>query len=166
MKSIYLPYQYNSSEITKLQGFDSGSYKYDVGIVDCRSKHRKDVFGSLQKHGIQVLNIKGWKDQRDKLIGQCRILLNFHYNNKFQIYEHIRCDRWIMAGKTIISETSSHIKELDITEHVIWSENLVQSVKNVLSGGCEDSKLDIEHIARTRKKHLDNFIIMCEKLIE
>lgn len=159
--SIYLPYQYNEKEITQLSSFNR-DYKWDVGIVDCRSKHRKNVLAKLTKNGINAVNIKGWKDERDKKIGQCRVLLNVHYDNKFKVYEHIRCDRWILAGKLVVSEESNGINDLDIENHVLWCNdaNMISVIKNALKN--KDENKDVQSIIDNRKKYLTQFLEFCK----
>ena len=62
----------------------------------------------------------GWGEARDKEIASCKLLLNIHHNNDYNIFDSIRCDRWIFAGMPVISETSEHCEYLDI-----YKNNLV-----------------------------------------
>ena len=51
-----------------------------------------------------------------------------------KIFEHIRCDRLIFAGKLVISEKSDYQELLDISSHVIWEDydKIIIKIKEVL----------------------------------
>lgn len=124
---FYLPYQYSQNEIRRLQEF-SKEYKYDIGIINCSSRRRKELLCKLKGIGLRVIDIRGWKDERDSMVGSCKILLNIHLIDDFSVYEHIRCDRWLFAGKLIISEPCSFSKDLDVVGNVVFSNDIENSV--------------------------------------
>lgn len=139
-KGTYLPYRKNTKETEKLKSFMSVPKEYDVAIVLCKfqehpcpdaSKRRIDVTNTLIANGVSVNMIEGWDDARDREIGKCRILMNVHFSDTYNIYEAIRCERWRFAGMPIISETSARPMPSGIIESSY--EDLVSTVKRELS---------------------------------
>ena len=131
--AIHLPYQITSKETEILKGF-SKDIIYDVCIVNCAINRRRMILNKLLDKGIKAIDVRGWKDERDKTIGKSKILLNVHFDDKFKIYESIRCDRWLYAGKTIISETSEEIGDPFVAKNTIWCpyNEIVDVVINTL----------------------------------
>ena len=67
---------------------------------------RSILFEKLQEMKVNCINILGWGQERDDIIRRCKIILNVHHFECFNIFEHIRCDRLIFANKIVISENS------------------------------------------------------------
>jgi hypothetical protein len=88
----------------------------------------------LHQHGIDIINIHRWGDERDFLLGQCQIIINIHYDDDYQIFEHLRCDRWLMSGAIVLSETSLNDDSLDVKPllHLSSYENMLQTVVYML----------------------------------
>jgi hypothetical protein len=130
----YIPYQYCDNEIDKLKEFCKVEPKYDIGIVGTKSAYRNCIVEHLDKMGIKYHYVVGWKDDRDKQIAECRILLNLHYEKDYQVFEHLRCDRWLFAGKMIISDEPVFMNSLDIKDLVIFEkyDKLVDKVVDVI----------------------------------
>ncbi len=152
---FYIPYQYHEEEVKRLQQF-SLDPQDDVGIVSCNTPHRKAVLQQLISAGIKAVDICGWKDARDRQIGSCRILLNVHFESNFKIFEHIRCDRWLFAGKIVISEPVNDSTMLDIKDMVIFTASIVDTVKEQLVTNQQRSPC--APIIEERRKHLNDFI--------
>jgi hypothetical protein len=139
-KGVYLPYKENTKETEKLKSFMTVPKEYDVAIVLCNfkkhpcphaSKRRIDATNTLISSGVSVNIIEGWDDPRDREIGKCRILMNIHFSETYNIYEAIRCERWRFAGMPIISETSSSPMPSGIIESSY--EGLAATLKRELS---------------------------------
>lgn len=128
---FYLPYQYNETEVSKLKRFSKNKV-FDIGIVNCCTKRRRKLLHYFQNLGYKVLDIRGWNDERDYMIGGCKILLNIHFADNFSIYEHIRCDRWLFAGKLVISEPCEISDKLDIGKNLIFTPKLEEMVKKYI----------------------------------
>ena len=152
---FHVPYQYREEEIKRLQQF-SLDPQNDVGLVSCNTPHRKAVLQQLISAGIKAVDIRGWKDARDSQIGNCRILLNVHFESNFKIFEHIRCDRWVFAGKTVISEPVNDSTMLDIKDMVIFTAFIVDTVKEQLA--TNQHRSSYVPIIEERKKYLNDFI--------
>ena len=134
---IYLPYQYNPTEISKLKKFLSVTEKkYDVIFVGGLSPKRKKIFDELSKR-VSIFQVNDmWLDPRDKKIASGKILLNVHYDTDYNVHEILRCDRWIFAGMMVVSEKSIWDKMLDISNLVIFEDydglvdRVVSTIKN------------------------------------
>lgn len=158
LKAEWLPYQYNEYEISRLKKMMAVPKKYDVAMISNVFPRRKQMYDLLRSQGITVLNIRAWKDKRDKLVGQCKILLNIHTHEDALVWEHIRCDRWLFAGMPIVSELCINSTDLDIKDYVHWSpyEKIPSKVKQILDkidAGVDLPKVP-SSVIENRKQHL------------
>jgi hypothetical protein len=129
---IYLPYQPIDTETRALKRF-SARPVHDVGVVNCQTPRRKRVLKMLQQSGIKAVDIRGWKEHRDAKIGACKILLNLHFSDGFRVFEHMRCDRWLFAGKPVVSERCDSENKIDLGDCVTFTDdNLVRAVRTAL----------------------------------
>jgi beta-1,4-mannosyl-glycoprotein beta-1,4-N-acetylglucosaminyltransferase len=123
--TYHLEYNINDKETTFLKNINKNTKKiYDFGIISVENpvtlKRRADVVDYLIKNNYSVKVIQGWKEDRDRQIASCSILLNIHgslNNDKSDIFEHIRCDRLLAAEFNILSETSLYLDESFITRY-------------------------------------------------
>lgn len=129
---IYLPYQYNLRDQVQLQNIDD-KYDYDIGIINALPKQddsvnkvntyrRIKMWNDLQNTKWKCINILGWGKERDELIKRCKVIINVHHFEAFNIFEHIRCDRMIWAKKIIVSDNSLGMDKLDITKYIFCEE--------------------------------------------
>lgn len=116
-----LSYCYNEREINQLKSYFTGEYKYDICMIGCNSVARWNIFNELVKQGVKMVNAEGWNADRDRKVAESKILLNLHFQDNYQIYEHLRCDRWMFAGKLVISEKSQNSDKL-LLENVYFYE--------------------------------------------
>ena len=141
---IYLPYQYNLRDQVQLQNIDD-KYDYDIGIINALPKQddsvnkvntyrRTKMWDDLQKTQWKCINIMGWGKERDELIKRCKVIINIHHFEAFNIFEHIRCDRMIWAKKIIVSDNSLGMDKLDITKYIFCEEfdNIIPMAEKVL----------------------------------
>ena len=141
---IYLPYQYNLRDQIQLQNIDD-KYDYDIGIINALPKQsdtvdnsntyrRTKMWNDLQKTEWKCINILGWGNERDELIKRCKVIINIHHFEVFNIFEHIRCDRMIWAKKIIVSDNSLYMDKLDITKYIFCEEfdDIIPMVEKVL----------------------------------
>ena len=141
---IYFPYQYNIRDQIQLQNIDD-KYDYDIGIINAlptqsdtvdssNTYRRTKMWNDLQKTEWKCINILGWGKERDELIKRCKVIINIHHFEVFNIFEHIRCDRMIWAKKIIISDNSLYMDKLDITKYVFCEEfdNIIPMAEKVL----------------------------------
>lgn len=141
---IYLPYQYNLRDQVQLQNMDD-IYEYDIGIINAipsqsdtvdksNTYRRTKMWDDIQKTKWKSINILGWGKARDELIKRCKVIINIHHFECFNIFEHIRCDRMIWAKKIIVSDKSKYMDKLDVTPYVYCEEfdNILPKAENIL----------------------------------
>ena len=141
---IYFPYQYNLHDQVQLQNIND-KYDYDIGIINAlptqsdtvdssNTYRRTKMWNDLQKTQWKCINILGWGKERDELIKRCKLIINIHHFEVFNIFEHIRCDRMIWAKKIIVSDNSLGMDKLDITKYIFCEEfdNIIPMAEKVL----------------------------------
>jgi hypothetical protein len=142
-----------------MEHFISPVKQFDVGICAIRaSKRRFNMFQALRQRNIRVIDINQWGDERDRTIGQCRILLNIHYDEDYQVFEHLRCDRWLFSGHCIVSETSQSDDTMDLSPLVYFTsyEKMVDTVLDILHGKEKQNEtFDILALSKERKHHAE-----------
>ena len=82
---LYLPYQYTDQEglIDLVQNIPK---IYDVAICSINgSPRRQKIYDELKKRNINVVNVTGWKMDRDQQIAKAKILLNIHYQSNYRV---------------------------------------------------------------------------------
>uniref|UniRef100_A0A6C0EZF5 Glycosyltransferase 2-like domain-containing protein n=1 Tax=viral metagenome TaxID=1070528 RepID=A0A6C0EZF5_9ZZZZ len=128
-KCKHLPYKCTPSELNLLRKCNSSVKEYDFGFIydwkmhnnglkslPIRPPRRNKIMEFLINNGFTVNLIAGYGEDRDTELGKCKIILNPHGqinenptpspSECSNIFEHIRCDRLLEAGFTIMSETS------------------------------------------------------------
>uniref|UniRef100_A0A6C0BLW7 Glycosyltransferase n=1 Tax=viral metagenome TaxID=1070528 RepID=A0A6C0BLW7_9ZZZZ len=121
--------------LTALMLPQSTEKPYQVAFCSVnRSKRRQRISQQLQQRGIRVLDVSGWNEARDQQIAQAQVLVNVHYDPQYQIFEHLRCDRWILSGMLVISESSASDDLLDCKNLLITApyETLVTTIIDVI----------------------------------
>lgn len=129
---LLLPYQFNSLETHILKN-TTNEYEYDVGIINATIKKdvsvnnniiykRNLIWDKLQDKKWKSINILGWGRDRDLIIKKCKIIINVHLFDVYNIFEHIRCDRLLFANKLVISDKCLFQDSLDIKDYVIWED--------------------------------------------
>jgi hypothetical protein len=114
-----IPYQYNDREIDKLKSFKATySSKVDFAFSGAMSPYRSNILSQIKSHNKLII-VKGWDEIRDKLISASNVLLNVHYNNNYNIYESIRCDRWIFSEHLVLTENSYLNDTIDLKDLMI-----------------------------------------------
>jgi hypothetical protein len=142
--TIYLPYQYTLRDQIHLENID-GVYTYDVGIinalprqdasVDSKLTYRRTrLWEQLQATGWKCINILGWGAERDEKLKRCRVIINVHHFECFNIFEQIRCDRLVFAKKIVVSDKSIFTETYDLAGGVLWEDydNIIPRTQEVL----------------------------------
>lgn len=176
----YFPYQYNEKENVLLENRER-RYEYDIGVVNaCPKKDasvnsaltykRTKVWEDLESSGLSCLNILGWGAERDELIKKCKVIVNVHHFECYKIFQHIRCDRLVFANKLIVSENSLCVNDLDIKNHILWSDykdlvqTAVKAVKNFDHYMDILTNMETTGIAVGRARSLEHTICDIEKI--
>jgi beta-1,4-mannosyl-glycoprotein beta-1,4-N-acetylglucosaminyltransferase len=122
----HLPYVITDNETNYLKNlnFENINKIYDFGIItgcgansdsiDDLLPKRKNIVNKLIEYGFTVNIIRGWGEERDKKLAQCKIILNIHGqlpSQESNIFEHIRCDRLLHANYKILSEESLYLPD-------------------------------------------------------
>ena len=168
---LLLPYQFNSIENFHLKN-DECDYEYDIGIINAITKKDKsnsnnlvykryDIWQKIIKTKWKYINILGWGEERDKLIKQCKIIINVHNFDVFNIFEHIRCDRLVFSNKVILSEFSFYQEDLDIKDYIIWEDydKIIDTANYILENFEKfNIKKDLMNLINSRKNTLQENI--------
>lgn len=96
--------------------------KYDLGFVGYINPRRNHVLEKLRLKGFTILITHTFGKERDTMLAQCRAILNIHCEEHFQIFESIRCNRWIASGMRVISETSTDTPVSDLLDQYTYDE--------------------------------------------
>ena len=80
--------------------------KYDIGFCGQLSDRRMHILHTLKEKGYSVNCITLFGEERDKELAACRIHLNIHCEEDYQLFESARCELWLQVGVPIISENS------------------------------------------------------------
>lgn len=109
------------------------SYLGDVAFVGALSPRRACILDKLRERNLSVVHVKEWGASRDQIIARCRILLNIHYADDYQVFESFRCAPWLPYHR-VVSETSIHQEEEPLYESVIWCDykDLVEACCKVI----------------------------------
>jgi len=127
----HLPYKYNKKEINLLKKLLLNTVKtYDLAFIGESIEKRGDYIRFFTNKGIKINVINKWGEERDKEVAKCKVLLNIHFREDYQIFEELRCVRWLMAGMVVISEESLNQSEISYQENLIIfkNENFLEEV--------------------------------------
>lgn len=106
------------------------NYKFDVAFVGWVSQRRQNIINNLIDNGISVNVLTNtYGIDRDIEISKCKILLNIHFDNTYQIFESVRCFPWLDIGKIVISENSL---DNDIRCINVEYDNIIDTVRRNL----------------------------------
>ncbi len=170
--AVYLPYQYNLRDQVQLENID-GLYTYDIGIINALPKKDASVNSSLtyrrtllweqlEQTGLKCINILGWGAARDEILKRCKVIINVHHFECFNIFEQIRCDRLLFAKKIIISDKSIYTDNYDMLGSVIWEDydNIIPRTKEVLENfeiyNNKMKSLNMDNVIANRRKQLSD----------
>jgi len=85
---------------------NNSSKKYDIAFVGWINARRKFVLDRLKENGLEIIIIDAFGTERNRLICQARCLINIHCEEYFNVFESMRCNRWLSADLLVISENS------------------------------------------------------------
>lgn len=141
---------------------------YDVAFVGCICSRRIEIITKI-RNNYKVNIVTGWKEERDKEILKAKVLLNIHYADDYNIYESLRCDRFLLSDTIVVSEKSYLQESLDINDLLVVSDysNLVSKVIDVLENYTTHmkdlkQKREKSEVLTSRRNDLDLFNHICE----
>ncbi len=129
LKKVYLPYQVHHREI---KNYPKNA---DVCIVyPYKSERRYKIINELKNSGIHVDEISGFLGSRDEKLFRYKILLNIHFDDDYNIFEEMRCNRCIMNQMIVVSEKSWYDDLHLLRRHFLSVDydKIVAKVKDVL----------------------------------
>lgn len=132
-ETIYHPYNSCKEEIDFLSSLYNNTEKiYDIGFVGTLNLRRSEILSKLKNNNIKVMIINSYGNDRDLILAQCKYILNIHWQQHFNIFESIRCNRLLQSNFHVITETS-----IDLVEHpnlyVSDYDNLVDNIISILN---------------------------------
>ena len=128
---LYIPYLVNYNEIYNYDKIYDIAY---IGHFIDERNYRMNIINSLNKSNIKTNEIKGFDIERDNLLFKYKILLNIHYNEEYNIFEQMRCNRCIFNKVIVITQKSIDI-DFELKEYIIECEynNLVETTISVIN---------------------------------
>ena len=148
---LWLPYQLASSPTSRGVGASSPpstrleERERDTAQVCVESRRRIEAQEALKRAGLSVMDVRGWREERERQIDRAKVLVNVHNDEvEFRIFEHVRCDQVIYRGGLIVSEESLGQDALDVRDRVVF---------------CPYEQ--ISSTARDVVDHLDRYREMC-----
>ena len=170
---IYLPYKCSDDELKKLINLNKITKKeFDFGILKALggdvTDRRLKIVNFLKENNFTINIIEGWDQDRDQELAKCKIILNIHgfYKIVSNIFEHIRCDRLLEAGFTILSETSYKLDEKFVNKYpnlkqIEYSEFLnIDVINNMLA----KKNICFIHSCHLKDKGLKRLEYLIEKI--
>lgn len=102
---------------------DDGSFPRPKTMGACMvgartSVRRAQIFSEL----VHTTDVVGFGKARDDLLFQHKILVNVHYNDEYQIHEHMRTDRCVYQGMIVVTEPSVGTEALRLRPYMIVEE--------------------------------------------
>ena len=142
-KTKYIPYISTEIEINFLSSLKRTKKEYDICFIGCLNNRRENIINELKKNNIRVLLITQlYGNKRDYEISKCNFILNIHFEEYFNIFESIRCNRFLQSGYNIISEDSIDIERTTKNLNLFTYDKIVEKTIDLIN----------------KKKHFDEFI--------
>jgi hypothetical protein len=136
---IYAPYNTPEKEREALKQLQT-AHVWDVGFVGDLSSRRQAILQSLQNVGLRVRIVNAFGEERDRELAKCKYILNIHHAEQFDLFESIRCNRWIESGYTVVSETSRECPDSSNIVMVPY-EDLVSTIQRLCKADKHGTEL-------------------------
>jgi hypothetical protein len=139
--AVYYPYKTTDAEKEYLSSLAVKEKVYDVGFVGSLNARRRKIIDELTARGVRVCIVEYiYGQERDETISKCKLILNIHWESHYNIFETIRCKRWLDSGYTIITEDSVDTIESP-NLHSYSYDSLVEGVISKLESCSYVSKI-------------------------
>jgi hypothetical protein len=103
----HYPLRCSKPYLITLQTFREQPIQYDIGFCGAKCARREHILQLLQQKGYRVLALyHHYGVERDKALATCKVLINIHFADDYQIFESSRCEPWLEIGVPVISEHS------------------------------------------------------------
>ena len=102
-------------------------------MIVLNSSRRNYIFNEIKKF-TDITDLKGWGKERDDLLFKYKILVNIHFDNDYNIFEQIRCNRCIFNNIIVITETSLD-ENYELKDYIIECDynDIINKVKEVVN---------------------------------
>jgi hypothetical protein len=90
----------------ELQAYRKTGIFYDVGFAGLLTHRRRELLQGIEEAGLIVNVIQTFGEERDRELARCRVILNIHAGDDYNIFESARCEPWLSIGIPVISEPS------------------------------------------------------------
>ena len=156
---FFLPYQVNPYEFINIQKDNS------ICIINPDSQHRINIFNFCKEY-FNIKHIKGFGISRDKQLFNNKALLNIHYDNRYKIFENIRCERLIFNKIFIISEKSIDESINNDVKEYILEFNTLEELVSIFNNIKENfdvfyerifKNFNLESIQKKRLEYINQF---------
>jgi hypothetical protein len=107
---------------------------YDIACIkfkNSKSKRRKKIYYDMINAGLNVIDIEGWGKERDNILFRCKILVNIHFHDNYNIFEEIRCNRCIYNNMIVISENCSFSDKIKLQNKIKFCkyDDIINTIK-------------------------------------
>jgi len=107
INAIHVPPVVPDHFLEKLKEYRKAGQIYDVGFSGHTNERRLNIRDRLNQLGYNTHFLyETFGEERDIELAKCKILLNIHAADDYQIFESLRCEPWLAIGVPIISEHS------------------------------------------------------------
>jgi len=111
--------------------------KYDIACIkfkNSKSTRRQKIYNDMIDAGLNVKDIEGWGKERDNILFRCKILVNVHFDENYNIFEEISCNRCIYNDMIVISENCSFSDKIKLQNKIKFCkyEDIINTIKIVL----------------------------------
>lgn len=139
--------------------------KYDVAFCGLLIGRRLELFNNLKSAGLSVIDATAWGLVRDTKIASARILLNIHVYEEYKMYECIRCDRWLAAGKLVVTENCLEESYNSSRPMLIIANynKLIETIVNILKCYSLCQEQLNRYLANNLDAIIDNRIQECQR---
>jgi hypothetical protein len=102
----YHPHSASQKDINFLCSLKGVEKEYDIGFVGAISQRRLKIINEIASLGVKVLIVTAFGEIRDIQLAKCKYLLNIRWSDDYEIFNSLRCNRWLQSGYNVISEES------------------------------------------------------------
>jgi FkbM family methyltransferase len=146
---IHFPTIIFENDILNLKKLTKNNFDYDFALYGQITPHKEAIVLELKKLGYKIIVIgKVLDDERDAKIASAKILLNLNSSEKPSVYDSIVYDRWLGAGKLILSEKCypGSYYGSDQFMFVAETDKIVSTAKNLLENFASHQKNRLQEI--------------------
>jgi hypothetical protein len=152
---IYFPYGVNKNEIYDIKK------EFDICMItNSQSNKRNNIFNEIKNRGGNIDLISLFGEERDKIVFKYKILINIHFDDDFQVYESLRCDRCIFNKMIVITE-----KSLDDNTILLKDKLVICNYEDIVDKALEIIN-NYDFYYNKTFDNFDNFVDLYDKKVK